>query len=258
MGALMTFHKVINSEQMSNRFELIPAIDLKEGHCVRLKQGRMNDATDYGDNPAAMALHWQSLGATRLHVVDLDGAFAGKSENRTAISAICRVLAIPVQLGGGLRDMESMESMLSLGVDRVILGSIAISNPSIVMEACRQFPGRVCVGIDAKGGMAAVHGWDDVTSVPAIDLARKFEDAGVGAIIYTDIARDGMLTGPNIEETVKLAHSVSIPVIASGGVATIADVLALENHSGEGIAGAITGRAIYEGALDFAAAIEVL
>jgi len=258
MGALMTFHKVINSEQMSNRFELIPAIDLKGGHCVRLKQGRMDDATDYGDDPATMALHWQSLGATRLHVVDLDGAFAGKPENRTAISAICRVLAIPVQLGGGLRDMESMESMLSLGVDRVILGSLAIANPAIVMDACRQFPGRVCVGIDAKGGMAAVHGWDDITGVPASDLAKRFEDEGVAAIIYTDISRDGMLTGPNIDETVKLARSVSIPVIASGGVSTLKDVLNLARHTGDGIAGAITGRAIYEGTLDFAAAIEVL
>jgi len=243
---------------MSNRFELIPAIDLKEGHYVRLKQGRMNDATDYGDDPAAMAMHWQSLGATRLHVVDLDGAFAGNPENRTAISAICRALAIPVQLGGGLRDMSSMESTLSLGVDRVILGSIAISNPAMVMEACRQFPGRICVGIDAKGGMAAVHGWDDVTNVSAIDLAKGFEDAGVAAIIYTDIARDGMLTGPNIEETAKLARSVSIPVIASGGVSMLKEVLNLARYTGDGIIGAITGRAIYEGALDFAAAIEVL
>jgi len=240
------------------QFELIPAIDLKGGHCVRLKQGRMDDATDYGDDPATMALHWQSLGATLLHVVDLDGAFAGKPENRSAIRRICATLDIPVQLGGGLRDIGSIESTLSLGVDRVILGSIAISSPAMVMDACRQFPGRVCIGIDAKGGMAAVHGWDDVTDIPVIDLAKGFENAGVAAIIYTDIARDGMLTGPNIDETVKLARSVSIPVIASGGVSTLKDVLDIAKHTGDGIAGAITGRAIYEGTLDFAAAMEVL
>jgi len=239
-------------------FELIPAIDLKGGHCVRLKQGRMDESTDYGDDPAAMALHWQSLGATRLHVVDLDGAFVGNPENQTVISEICRVLTIPVQVGGGLRDISIMRATLSLGVDRIILGSVAISNPAMVIEACRQFPGQVCVGIDARSGMVAVHGWDKVTDVPAIDLARRFEDAGVSAIIYTDIARDGMLTGPNIDETLKLSRSISVPVIASGGVATITDVLTLATHTGAGITGAITGRAIYEGSLDFASALEQL
>ena len=239
-------------------FELIPAIDLKGGHCVRLKQGRMDDATVYGDDPAAMASHWQSLGATRLHVVDLDGAFAGKPENRQAIQGICEALDIPVQLGGGLRDLATIEQTLKLGVQRVILGSIAIADPGLVTDACREFPGQVCVGIDAKAGLVAVHGWDDVTDVTAADLAKKFEDDGVAAIIYTDIARDGMLTGPNIEETVNLAKSISIPVIVSGGIASMENVLACAVHAENGICGAITGRAIYEGTLDFAAAIKAL
>jgi phosphoribosylformimino-5-aminoimidazole carboxamide ribotide isomerase len=239
-------------------FELIPAIDLKGGHCVRLKQGRMEDATDYGDDPVAMARRWQSQGAQRLHVVDLDGAFAGHPENRAVVQGICAALDIPVQLGGGLRDLAAIEQTLALGVQRVILGSVAVSNPELVTEACRRFPGRICVGIDAKGGMVAVHGWDDVTDVAAVDLARRFADAGVTAIIYTDIARDGMLAGPNIDETLKLAKSVAIPVIASGGVARLDDVLRLAAHLHEGICGAITGRAIYEGTLDFSAAIEEL
>jgi len=239
-------------------FELIPAIDLKGGHCVRLKQGRMDDATDYGDDPAAMAEHWQSLGAKRLHVVDLDGAFAGKPANQEAIAAICSEMTIPVQLGGGLRNLSMIERTLNLGVRRVILGSIAISNPLLVKEACAAFPDQICVGIDAKRGMAAVHGWDDVTDVSAVDLAKTFEDVGVAAIIYTDIARDGMLTGPNIEETAKLARAVSIPVIVSGGVAKMSDVTACAVHAADGICGAITGRAIYEGTLDFAAAVKEL
>ncbi len=243
---------------MTHAFELIPAIDLKGGHCVRLKQGRMDDATDYGDDPAAMAGKWQALGATRLHVVDLDGAFAGKPANRMAIQAICDTLTIPVQLGGGLRDLFMIEGILSLGVQRVILGSAAVSNPQLVVDACRKFPGRICVGIDAKGGMVAVHGWDDVTNVKAVDLARRFEDDGVSAIIYTDIARDGMMTGPNIDETVNLAKAISIPVIVSGGVSSMEDVRACAHHAGNGICGAITGRAIYEGSIDFAAAMQEL
>ncbi len=239
-------------------FELIPAIDLKGGNCVRLKQGRMDDVTVYSDDPVAMASHWQSLGATRLHVVDLDGAFAGKPENRQAIQGICKALDIPVQLGGGLRDLATIEQTLSLGVQRVILGSAAVSNPDLVTAACEAFPGQVCVGIDAKQGLVAVHGWDDVTGVAATELAKSFENAGVAAIIYTDIARDGMLTGPNVEETLKLAKSVSIPVIASGGIARIEDVEALAPHAKDGICGAITGRAIYEGTLDFAAALDIL
>ncbi|MDQ6982853.1 MAG: 1-(5-phosphoribosyl)-5-[(5-phosphoribosylamino)methylideneamino]imidazole-4-carboxamide isomerase [Mariprofundus sp.] len=241
-----------------NMFELIPAIDLKGGHCVRLKQGRMDEATDYGDDPAAMAAHWQKLGAKRLHVVDLDGAFAGQPANRDAIRAICAKMTIPVQLGGGLRDLNMIEGTLNLGIQRVILGSVAISNPALVTEACSVFPGQICVGIDARAGMVAVHGWDDVTDVAAVDLAKKFEDAGVAAIIYTDISRDGMLTGPNLGETVNLARAVSIPVIVSGGVARMEDVKACATHANDGICGAITGRAIYEGSLDFAAAMGVL
>ncbi|MDX8396118.1 MAG: 1-(5-phosphoribosyl)-5-[(5-phosphoribosylamino)methylideneamino]imidazole-4-carboxamide isomerase [Mariprofundaceae bacterium] len=239
-------------------FELIPAIDLKGGHCVRLKQGRMDDATDYGDNPAEMAAHWLSLGAKRLHVVDLDGAFVGKPANQEAIRGICSEMNIPVQLGGGLRDLSMIEGTLNLGIDRVILGSAAVSNPSLVTEACKVFPGQICVGIDAKGGMVAVHGWDDVTDVTAVDLAKKFEDDGVSAIIYTDISRDGMLSGPNIEETVNLSKAISIPVIVSGGVASMDDVRACAKHFHNGIFGAITGRAIYENTIDFGAAMEEL
>ncbi len=240
------------------KFELIPAIDLKGGVCVRLKQGRMDEATVYGSDPGAMAEHWQNLGATRLHVVDLDGAFAGKPANRAAIQSICERLTIPVQLGGGLRDLSMIEGMLGLGIQRVILGSVAISNPKLVSEACREFPGRICVGIDARGGMVAVHGWDDVTGVKAVELAQQFENDGVAAIIYTDIARDGMLSGPNIEETVNLAKSVSIPVIVSGGIASMENVRACATHANSGICGAITGRAIYEGTLDFAQAMKEL
>ena len=243
---------------MNTTFELIPAIDLKEGQCVRLKQGRMEDATVYGSNAGEMAAHWQSLGAKRLHVVDLDGAFAGKPANRDAIREICNVMNIPVQLGGGLRDLSMIEGMLNLGVGRVILGSIAIANPKIVKDACAAFPGQICVGIDAKGGHVAVHGWDDVTDVKAVDLAKQFEDDGVSAIIYTDIARDGMMTGPNIEETVNLAKAVSIPVIVSGGVSNMEDVRACATQVEYGIAGAITGRAIYENTIDFAATMKEL
>ncbi len=251
---------MINMKNADNKlnFELIPAIDLKGGHCVRLQQGCMDAATDYGDDPAAMAMQWQEQGASRLHLVDLDGAFAGTPANRTTIEAICAQAHIPVQLGGGLRDLSAIESTLALGVGRVILGSVAISQPSIVVEACRLFPQQVCVGIDARGGMVAVHGWDDVTDTSALSLAKRFEDVGVAAIIYTDIARDGMLSGPNIDETLRLAKAVSIPVIASGGIADRAQVEALAGHVGAGIQGAITGRAIYEGTLDFVAAMQWL
>jgi len=241
-----------------SKFELIPAIDLKGGECVRLKQGRMDDATIYGSDPGAMAEQWQNQGATRLHVVDLDGAFAGKPANRAAIRSICEKLTIPVQLGGGLRDLTMIEGMLGLGVERVILGSAAVSNPKLVSDACDAFPGRICVGIDAKGGMVAVHGWDDVTDVKAVDLAKQFEDDGVAAIIYTDIARDGMMTGPNIEETVNLANAITIPVIVSGGVSNMEDVRACATHVTNGICGAITGRAIYEGTINFSEAMKEL
>ncbi len=239
-------------------FELIPAIDLKGGHCVRLRQGRMDQATDYGEDPAAMARHWQSLGARRLHLVDLDGAFAGQMANRAAIEAVCSAMEIPVQLGGGLRSIAAIEDALALGVERVILGSVAVSQPEIVEEACRLFPNRVCVGIDARDGRVAVHGWDTVTDIAAVDLARRFADAGVACIVYTDIARDGMLSGPNIEETLALARQIDIPLIASGGIAEWSQVEALARHVAEGIHGAITGRAIYEGTLDFARAMREL
>ncbi|MDQ6975546.1 MAG: 1-(5-phosphoribosyl)-5-[(5-phosphoribosylamino)methylideneamino]imidazole-4-carboxamide isomerase [Mariprofundaceae bacterium] len=248
----------MNNTVKKSTFTLIPAIDLKGGHCVRLQQGRMDAATDYGDDPAAMAMRWQAQGASSLHLVDLDGAFAGKPKNREAIKAICAALTIPVQLGGGLRDLEAIESTLKLGVARVILGSVALAHPTIVRQACLLFPQQICVGIDARHGMVAVHGWDDVSDTSALVLAQSFEDAGVAAIVYTDIARDGMLSGPNIEETLRLAEAVSIPVIASGGIADMAQVQALANHAHAGICGAITGRAIYEGTLDFAAAIQWL
>ena len=237
---------------------ILPAIDLKEGKCVRLEQGLMDRDTVYHDNPAEQARIWQEQGGELLHIVDLDGAFAGVPKNRDAIKAIVEAINIPSELGGGIRDMQTIEAYLELGIDRVILGTVAKENPALVEEACKAFPGQICVGIDAKGGMVAVHGWDDVTDVKAVDLARKFEDAGVSAIIYTDIARDGMLSGPNIEETVNLAKAISIPVIVSGGVANMNDVTACAVHVNDGICGAITGRAIYEGTIDFSAAMKVL
>ncbi|MFQ5355041.1 MAG: 1-(5-phosphoribosyl)-5-[(5-phosphoribosylamino)methylideneamino]imidazole-4-carboxamide isomerase [Mariprofundaceae bacterium] len=236
-------------------FEVIPAIDLKEGRCVRLSQGRLDEATIYGDDPASMAEHWQSLGAKRLHVVDLDGAFAGNPENLEAIQAICKRISIPVQLGGGLRNLTTIKAAFALGVDRVILGSAAASNPVLVSDACHFFPHKVCVGIDARNGKVAVQGWGALTDSKAVDLARRFEDIGVAAIIYTDIQRDGMLTGPNVDETVSLARAVNIPIIASGGIASLKDLQTLATHVSAGICGAITGRAIYEGRLDFAAAM---
>lgn len=236
-------------------FEIIPAIDLKEGCCVRLMQGNMDEATIYGDDPAAMAEHWESLGAKRLHVVDLDGAFAGNPKNRDAIRAICQRVSIPVQLGGGLRNLATIKEAFELGVDRVILGSAAASNPLLVTDASHFFPGRICVGIDAKRGHVAVQGWGHLTNSKAVDLARRFEKSGIAAIIYTDIHRDGMLTGPNVDETLNVARAVGIPVIASGGIASLEDIKLLARYASRGICGVITGRAIYEGTLDFAAAI---
>lgn len=248
----------MKTDMKTEDFILIPAIDLREGCCVRLRQGRMEEAKIYSDDPASMALHWQALGAQRLHVVDLDGAMAGKPVNRQAIRAICRAVRIPVQLGGGLRDLNAIREAFDLGVDRVILGSASVSNPSLVHEACMTYPGRILVGIDARGGKVAVHGWEDTTEMDAISLAKRMENAGVAGIVYTDIARDGMLIGPNIEETVALARAIRIPVIASGGIASLNDVLALAAHAKDGICGAITGKAIYEGTLDFAEALAAL
>ncbi len=228
---------------------IIPAIDLKDGNCVRLKQGRMEDDTLFSTDPVEMALDWQNQGARFLHIVDLNGAFAGEPVNREVIKKIVQTLTIPCQLGGGIRDLETVKAYLDLGLNRVILGTIAVENPELVRSAAKQFPDQICVGIDARNGMVATQGWADETQVKALDLARKFEDCGVAAIIYTDILRDGMQTGVNLEETEALATAISIPVIASGGIATITDIQALLPLEKSGVNAAITGRALYEGSL---------
>ena len=235
---------------------IIPAIDLKDGHCVRLKQGLMDDATVFSEDPGAMARQWIKQGARRLHLVDLNGAFAGKPINETAIKAITDAVGtdIPVQLGGGIRDLETIERYLDDGITYVIIGTAAVKNPGFLHEACYAFPGHIMVGLDAKDGKVAVDGWSKVTGHDVIDLAKKFEGYGVEAIIYTDIGRDGMLSGVNIDATVRLAKELTIPVIASGGITNLDDIKALCLVEAEGIMGAITGRAIYEGTLDFVAA----
>jgi phosphoribosylformimino-5-aminoimidazole carboxamide ribotide isomerase len=235
---------------------LIPAIDLKDGSCVRLKQGEMDDATVFSEDPAAMARHWIDQGARRLHLVDLNGAFAGRPKNQAAIRAIVREVGddIPVQLGGGIRDLDTIEHYLDNGITYIIIGTAAVKNPGLLQDACTAFPGHIIVGLDAKDGKVATDGWSKLTGHDVVDLARKFEDYGVEGVIYTDIGRDGMLSGVNIEATVRLAQALRIPVIASGGIATLADIDALCKVEDEGIMGAITGRAIYEGTLDFAAA----
>lgn len=234
---------------------VIPAIDLKEGRCVRLEQGEMHRDTVFSDNPAEQVLKWQQAGAELLHLVDLDGAFAGQPKNKAAIEAILKALTIPAQLGGGIRDITTIEAYLSLGLSRVIIGTAAQRNPELVIEACQKFPGQIVVGIDAKNGMVAVQGWAEVTDITAVDLAKKFEDCGVSAIIYTDISRDGMMAGPNLEATKSLAEAISIPVIASGGVSSLKDIENLMAIEASGISGAITGKAIYTGAIDLAEAI---
>lgn len=235
---------------------IIPAIDLKDGHCVRLKQGLMEESTVFSEDPGAMAQHWLDAGARRLHLVDLNGAFAGKPVNEPAIKAIVETVGseIPVQLGGGIRDLETIERYLDDGVQSVILGTAAVRNPGFLHEACDAFPGQIIVGLDAKDGKVAVEGWSKLTGHDVIDIAQKYEDYGVSAIIYTDIGRDGMLNGVNIDATVALASSLTIPVIASGGITNLDDVKNLCAVEDEGIMGAITGRAIYEGTLDFAKA----
>jgi phosphoribosylformimino-5-aminoimidazole carboxamide ribotide isomerase len=235
---------------------IIPAIDIKDGKCVRLKQGAMDQVTVFSDEPAAMAEHWLRLGARRLHVVDLNGAAAGRPRNEPAIRAIAAAVAgrIPIQLGGGIRDLDTIEMLLDAGVNYVIVGTAAVKTPGFLHDACTAFAGHVLVALDAKGGRVAVDGWSKMTGHQVLDLARKFQDYGVEAIIYTDIGRDGMLTGVNIEATVALARELAVPVIASGGLSSLEDVRALCAVAHEGIAGAITGRAIYEGRLDFAAA----
>ena len=234
-------------------FELIPAIDLLDGECVRLSQGRYDQATVYASDPGALAASFVQRSIRRLHVVDLDGARCGSPCNRDAISQIVAAAgSVPVQLGGGLRTLESLEAALACGLDRVILGTVALRDPDLVREAARRFPGRVAVGIDARQGQVAVEGWVDTSEVAARDLARRFEDVGVVALIYTDISRDGMLTGPALESTAELADGVSIPVIASGGVGSEDDVVAAAALAPRGVAGIIVGRALYTGAVDLA------
>ena len=235
---------------------IIPAIDLKDGHCVRLKQGSMADATVFSDDPGAMARHWVSKGARRLHLVDLNGAFAGKPKNEEAVKAVVKAIGgdIPVQLGGGIRDLDTVERYLDDGIAYIILGTAAVKTPGFLHDACYAFPGHIMVGLDAKDGKIAVDGWSKVTGHDVLDLAKKFQDLGVEAIIYTDIGRDGMMSGVNVKATVDLARELSVPVIASGGITDLKDIKALCDAEGEGISGAITGRAIYEGTLDFAAA----
>lgn len=235
---------------------LIPAIDLKDGHCVRLRQGDMNDATLFSEDPAAMARYWLAQGARRLHLVDLNGAVAGRPKNESAVKAIIRAVGseIPVQLGGGIRDLDTIERILDDGLAYVIIGTAAVKNPGFLHDACGAFPGQIIVGLDAKDGKVATDGWSKMTRHEVIDLARKFEDYGVEALIYTDIGRDGMLSGINIEATVKLAQSISIPIIASGGLASMDDVANLCAIEDEGVDGVICGRAIYTGDLDFKAA----
>jgi phosphoribosylformimino-5-aminoimidazole carboxamide ribotide isomerase len=234
---------------------VIPAIDLKEGNCVRLEQGLMDKDTVFSKDPGAQARDWQSQGAELLHIVDLDGAFAGTPKNRSAIESILAAITIPAQLGGGIRDIATIETYLSLGLSRVIIGTAAQRNPELVREACAKFPGQIVVGIDAKNGMVAVQGWAEVTDVTAVDLARKFEGFGVSAIIYTDISRDGMLQGPNLEATRALAEAVSIPIIASGGVSSLKDIENLMAIESYGVSGVITGKAVYTGAIKLDAAI---
>jgi phosphoribosylformimino-5-aminoimidazole carboxamide ribotide isomerase len=235
---------------------LIPAIDLKDGHCVRLQQGDMARATTFSEDPAAMARHWVAKGARRLHLVDLNGAFAGKPQNYAAVKAILKEVGdeIPVQLGGGIRDLDTIEKYIDGGLRYVIIGTAAVKNPGFLQDACTAFGGHVIVGLDAKDGKVATDGWSKLTGHEVVDLARKFEDWGVEAIVYTDIGRDGMLTGINIEATVKLAKALHIPVIASGGLSSIGDIEKLCAVEDEGIEGVICGRAIYSGDLDFVAA----
>ena len=234
---------------------IIPAIDLKDGQCVRLRQGLMDDSTVFSDDPVAMARRWVDAGCRRLHLVDLNGAFAGEPVNGEVVTAIAAAYPeLPIQIGGGIRTLETIEHYVKAGVSYVIIGTKAVKEPAFVAQACAAFPGRVIVGLDAKDGLVATDGWAEVSQVLATDLARQFESDGVSAIVYTDIARDGMMQGVNVEATVAMAQASSIPVIASGGITDIEDIKALVAVADQGICGAITGRAIYEGSLDVAEA----
>ena len=237
---------------------LYPAIDLKDGACVRLRRGAMDDATIFSDDPGAQAQEWQDAGCKWLHVVDLNGAFAGRSVNVQAVGAILAAATVPVQLGGGIRDMAGVERWLHAGVRRVILGSAAVKTPQLVHEACRAFPGRIAVGIDARDGFVATEGWAETSAISAVDLALRFEDAGVAVVIYTDIGRDGMLAGLNLEQTFALASRLHTPVIASGGVGSLDDLRALREGAPGGVEGVIVGRALYDGRVGVAAALDVL
>lgn len=237
---------------------LIPAIDLKEGKCVRLRQGRMEDDTVFSDDPVAVAAKWVEQGARRIHLVDLDGAFAGKPRNAGVIHAIASAFPdVPVQIGGGIRDEDTIQCYLNAGVKYVIIGTKAVTEPHFVSDIAVEFPGHIIIGLDAKEGKVAIDGWSKLSKHDVIDLAQKYESDGVEAIIYTDIARDGMMQGVNVDATAQLARAINIPVIASGGITYMDDIHALGNVSGDGIMGAITGRAIYEGTLDFAQAEKI-
>jgi len=235
---------------------LYPAIDLKDGNCVRLLRGEMEAATVFNDDPASQAAAFEAAGCEWLHLVDLNGAFAGQPVNAGAVEAVLSRIAVPCQLGGGIRDMDTIETWLSKGLSRVILGTVAVETPALVREASRAFPGKVAIGVDARGGKVATKGWAEETGVDATDLAKSFEDAGVAAIIYTDINRDGAMQGPNVEATEALARAVTIPVIASGGVSSLDDLKALRATGV--ISGAISGRALYDGAIDLAEALKLL
>jgi phosphoribosylformimino-5-aminoimidazole carboxamide ribotide isomerase len=237
---------------------LFPAIDLKDGQCVRLKHGDMADATVFNDDPAAQAAAFERQGFEWLHIVDLNGAFAGKPVNGQAVDEILKTLTIPAQLGGGIRDLATIEAWLSKGIRRVILGTIAVRDPGLVKEACRRFPGQIVVGIDARDGLVAVEGWAETSILGTHELAARFEDAGVAAIVFTDIGRDGALKGLNLDATIALARATGIPVIASGGLASIADIEALVRPESSLLEGAITGRALYDGRLDPASALQLI
>jgi phosphoribosylformimino-5-aminoimidazole carboxamide ribotide isomerase len=236
---------------------IIPAVDIKAGRCVRLLQGREDSETVFSDDPSAMALRWEAEGAERLHIVDLDGAFAKGPQNMGAIRQIIEKIQVPLQLGGGIRNMETIALYLDLGISRVIIGTEAIKNPQLVKEACHAFPARIMVGIDARNGMVAIEGWTQTTEKLAIEVAKQLEGYGVAGIVFTDIHKDGMQTGPNIEETKRLAEAVSVPVIASGGVSNVRDIEALAKLEPLGVEGVITGRALYENTLTMAEALSV-
>jgi len=235
-----------------------PAIDLKDGHCVRLLRGEMDAATVFNDNPAGQALTFESAGCKWLHLVDLNGAFEGRPVNGSAVDAILQSISIPVELGGGIRDRKTIAMWLEKGIARVILGTAAVRDPSLVRDVCRAYPNQVALGIDAKDGFVAVEGWAETAAITALDLARQFEDAGAAAVIYTDIARDGAMQGPNIDATLDLADSVSIPVILSGGVSSIDDLATIKMAAGDRLEGVISGRAVYDGQIDVAEATALL